>query len=305
MEMFNYGEPSLYAEGLRFGVANLVRNGFALGVKKTIGKVTQPINSYTRFPEYFFIRKEVESRTRATANRLKILDVGSPKLLGLILAANNNADIYLTDITSLNIDEYKLMWSAIQSKARGSASFAREDVRQLTFADNSFDITYSMSVLEHVEGDGSDVRGMSELIRVTKPGGMILVTVPFGTSYVEQRRHGIQTAAVRTSKDQLHFFQRIYTPESAGHLLGSNDELHEIECQTVWRTNTGIAKTYSALGENVRGLLGFLNPLMSQLVNRHSAGIVPQSTCTYGEIFSTRDIYGDLLVTARKRSAQL
>lgn len=300
--MFNYSEPELYAAGVRLGVANLVRNGFALGLKKTIGKVTQPINSYTRFPEYFFIRNEVEARTRTAANRLKILDVGSPKLLGLILAANNNADVYLTDITSLNIDEYKLMWSAIENKAIGSADFAKEDVRQLTFRDDSFDITYSMSVLEHVEGEDGDIRGMNELIRVTKPGGMILVTVPFGTSYVEQRRHGIQSAAVRTSKDQLHFFQRIYTPESADRLF--TGDLCEVKCQTVWRANTGIAKTYSALGENVRGLLGFLNPIVSHLVNRHSAGIVAQSTCSYGEVFSTKDIYGDLLITARKRFAQ-
>ena len=302
MEMFNYSEPEIYAAGLRFGVANLVHNGFALGVKKTIGKVTQPINSYTRFPEYFFIRNQVEARTRTATNRLKILDVGSPKLLGLILAANNNADVCLTDITSLNIDEYKTMWSAVEDRAMGSADFAKEDVRQLTFADDSFDITYSMSVLEHVEGEGGDIGGMSELIRVTKPGGMILVTVPFGTSYVEQRRHGIQTAAIRTNKDQLHFFQRIYTPESADRLLKSN-ELCEVACQTVWRANTGIAKTYSALGENVRGLLGFLNPIVSHLVNRHSAGIISQPTCSYGEVFSTKDIYGDLLITARKRSA--
>ena len=300
MSVFNYAEWELYSTGLQFGAANLARNRFALGLRKTVGKLTQPINSYTRFPEYFFIKREIERRV-AGGQRLQVLDVGSPKLLGLMLAAKWNVEVQLTDITPLNLDEYKVMWAAIRERAKGDAEFSKQDARRMEFGNDTFDIAYSMSVLEHIEGTDGDVQGMRELIRVTKPGGLIIVSVPLGNTYVEQRRHGLRTASVRTNGGELHFFQRIYSPaESTNRLLGCSRELMDVECYSIWRANTELARRYNGLSENVRGMLGFLNPVISRIVNRDAKGVLAPPECSYGAIFTEKDVYGDLVIVARK-----
>ncbi|HEU5407793.1 MAG TPA: class I SAM-dependent methyltransferase [Nitrospira sp.] len=302
MKMFRYNEAELYAASLQMGIVNLAKNQFALGIKKTVGKISQPINSYTRFPEYFFIAREIERAARSANRRLRILDVGSPKMLGLITALKFNADVHLTDIANENLDEYQLMWSAVGNKAKGNASFAREDARSLSHPDCTFDISYSMSVLEHVEGEDGDIRGMSELIRVTAPGGTIIVSVPFGNQYVEQQRYGFEGAARRAPDTKLYFFQRIYSPqECTSRLLKDRDRLSDFECFTVFRAHPQLARIYGALSENVRGLVGFLNPLISYSVNRDAPGITDDFDCSYNTISSPHDIYGDLILIARKR----
>ncbi len=52
---------------------------------------------------------------------------------------------------------------------------AQADVTKLPFADGSFDIVVCSEVLEHIEDNRTAVR---ELVRVLKPGGDLVVTVP-------------------------------------------------------------------------------------------------------------------------------
>ena len=51
-----------------------------------------------------------------------------------------------------------------------------EDLHQLTFSDNSFDYVVTLDVLEHVFSYEAALR---ELLRVLKPGGVAIMTVPF------------------------------------------------------------------------------------------------------------------------------
>lgn len=50
------------------------------------------------------------------------------------------------------------------------------DARFLPFKDNLFDLTYSFGVIEHFEGTEIAI---SEHVRVTVPGGKIIITVPY------------------------------------------------------------------------------------------------------------------------------
>ena len=57
-----------------------------------------------------------------------------------------------------------------------------EDIRNLSFADNTFDCVLSSDVLEHVP---NPYAGHREIFRVLKPGGRHIFTVPFGCNLAE------------------------------------------------------------------------------------------------------------------------
>lgn len=303
MRVFPHRELRYYAFGLRAGVANLAVNGLALGLKKTLGKITQPINAPSRFPEYNLFASAIHDHlSRRTAERPpKVLDVGSPKLLGLYLAHASGADVTLTDISELNVDEYRTMWRGLQGSARGRASFSLQDARSLTFPAAEFDVVYSMSVIEHVEGEAGDSRAVRELLRVLKPGGLLIVSVPFGRTFMEQKRIGFAGAARRTNDRDEYFFQRIYD-SAAFHarILEYAHDLGEVSVTTVARRNQWLARGFGLLGENVRGALGFMNPILSLALNTTRTGIDDAFEVSYGPVHSARDVYGDLILVGRR-----
>lgn len=68
------------------------------------------------------------------------------------------------------------------------AKFVRTDIRKTSFPDNFFDAIVVVSTIEHVgmpvygqkiiEEDG-DIKAMREIRRICKPGGFVIMTVPF------------------------------------------------------------------------------------------------------------------------------
>ena len=61
-----------------------------------------------------------------------------------------------------------------------------EDITKLSYPDNHFDITICTSVIEHMypqnfNKGGGDISGIRELVRITKPGGYILLSTDMTT----------------------------------------------------------------------------------------------------------------------------
>lgn len=300
--IFQYDEAKYYGFGLWMGAANFFRNGLRLGAKKTFGKVLQPINSYTRFPEYYFLGRDIERHLQGFApeSSARVLDVGSPKCFGLYLASHFNVQIHLTDVHRPAVDEALILWEGIAKGARGKAVFSVQDARKLEYPAEHFDIVYSMSVIEHVEGEAGDSESVREMLRVLKPGGLLLVTVPLGGEYVEQDRIGFQGAAVETGRRERFFFQRVYTAGAAQkRIIDAAAKADLRSLVTVSRRTGLISSLYGRLGPGLRGALGFLNPILSLALNDSGQGFLPVAG-HYGDLHSPRDIYGDLILACEK-----
>ncbi|HEV1995860.1 MAG TPA: class I SAM-dependent methyltransferase [Candidatus Acidoferrum sp.] len=306
MPLFPYDELKYYAFGLRAGTSNLFANGFELGLRKTIGKITQPINSYTRFPEYFFFETAIRDYLRDVPLGwpVKVLDVGSPKMLGLYLAFHFHVEVQLTDISELNLDEYRLIWRSLEPRAKGRALFVIQDARSLENREPEFDVVYSMSVVEHIDGDSGDSQAIREFLRVLKPGGLLILSVPFGNRYAEQQIVGMTGAVHKTNDSQTYFFQRIYDqPAFEERILKFAGDLANITLTAVWRRYRWVHRVLGSLGENVRGVMGFMNPLLSAAVNRSGAGMQNIFSVNYGTLHTPSDLYGDLILTGRKKQS--
>jgi SAM-dependent methyltransferase len=302
---FRFDEAKYYRFGLAMGIANVPRNGLRLGLKKTLGKVLQPINSYTRFPEYHFLECQMKRGLQdfpSTDTPIRILDVGSPKCFGLYLAFYFNIEIHLTDIDAASVNEAEILWDAIKRRARGKALFSLQDARALKYSNQEFDIVYSMSVIEHVEGQAGDSKSMREMVRVLKPGGLLLVTVPVGQKYVEQERVGFQGAARTTGDRNRYFFQRIYTPLAAEErIIDAVPGTTLRNAVTVCRKRGIVSNLYRRLGTDVRGLLGCFNPILSAVLNDSRQGVCA-APGNYGSLHSGSDVYGDLMLAWEKKA---
>jgi SAM-dependent methyltransferase len=307
-QTFSFREGRYYRFGLHAGLANLFHNGCVLGIKKTLGKIFQPVNFYGRFPEYYFFERGLEPLwQRSPARReIRILDVGSPKLFGIYLAFHYPVEVWLTDIHPLNIDEYRVLWAALSKKAIGDVVFAIQDGRRLSFPDRMFDGVFAMSVVEHIAGDAGDSLVCAEMMRVLRPGGRLCVSVPFGPTYMEQRIRGLKGAVERTKDGRTYFFERIYDHASFRKRIceALQSDLVEQQLITVFRRRLVLVKMIhwlrGRLGENVMGFLGFANPLLSKLCNMAETGAKKDFFAHYTPIHDATHIYADLIWAAKK-----
>jgi SAM-dependent methyltransferase len=98
----------------------------------------------------------------------------------------------VSSLTILTLEPEERSWPE-----RG-VRYLYQDLRRLEIPDGTFDMAVSLSTLEHVGLDNSRFydshapqgnpddeaqRAMGELARVVKPGGVLLITVPFGRSW--------------------------------------------------------------------------------------------------------------------------
>jgi len=78
-----------------------------------------------------------------------------------------------------------------------------EDVERLTFASSTFDVCTSTEVFEHVADDRQAFR---EVLRVLKPGGMLVFSVPINLDAgTVERAHVVDGSVVHLAPPEYHF----------------------------------------------------------------------------------------------------
>src|SRR2546430_13462937 len=110
-----------------------------------------------------------------------------------------------------------------------------QDGRALSYADASFDAAYSVSVLEHIP-DGGDTVTLRELLRVVRPGGLVVVTVPFDRRYRETFVHGPVYERKAVASEPM-FYERHYDRTTLAERLLST-ELADVVDLSYWGEGT-------------------------------------------------------------------
>ncbi len=145
----------------------------------------------------------------------RIFDLSSAKLLAAFISEKIGGEVVAVDMWAKEI----LRWKSLLSIAHSGKSFWKRrlllgimDGKALPFPDSTFDKIYSVSVVEHIPGDG-DEKAVKELARILKPGGILVLTVPFSNShrefYIDKNVYGEK----RKDEGKV-FFARYYDEDS-------------------------------------------------------------------------------------------
>lgn len=133
-----------------------------------------------RFLYYIYLEFLNKKRTES----LNILHTAPEKCFAGILSGRS-------DINYVPIDLEPDNYNFVKCK--------KEDVTNLSFPDNSFDIVLSNHVMEHIEDEN---RFLSELLRVLKPGGVIYLTFPLDFNRAET----FEDKNIKTPEERLKYY---------------------------------------------------------------------------------------------------
>ena len=125
----------------------------------------------------------------------KAIGVGAGKELPLYYLANKISHVYATDIYDTTWDDEQTPTDFVENPKKyapfeydqNALTALRMDGTKLEFPDNTFDIAFSFSSIEHFGGKNhaGALASLKEIERVLKPGGVAVIT----TEYILNGQH--------------------------------------------------------------------------------------------------------------------
>lgn len=104
----------------------------------------------------------------------KILDVSSPKFLALYYALKGFSGVVAADLEDYFINDFE----AFNRHAKLAIDTNVFDAsKEIPYPNSHFDKIFSVSVLEHMPNN-RDSQAMREMLRVLKPSGSLVITLP-------------------------------------------------------------------------------------------------------------------------------
>jgi SAM-dependent methyltransferase len=208
----------LYALSVRLGLRHLMRRGAY--TREALIRTLIPLD-----PSRYLELPQTLAGLGARPGE-RVLDLASPKLLAVALA-RRGAVVTCVDLYEPEIEA----WRALAGDQPG-LRFEVGDGRALQAGDASFDHAYSVSVLEHMP-DGGDEQALRELARTVRPGGRVLLTLPYAAHYREDWRDRPVYGEQEPRPDGRYFFERWYDDARLERLLAAAPELRPLERHVV------------------------------------------------------------------------
>ncbi len=142
-----------------------------------------------------------------------VIDTGSMNTFFGIFLAKDVEKVYVTDNFYWATREFMIglekpeNWAKyVEKYGKGKIKVENADLMKLDYKDGYFDKVVSISTIEHVI---DDYKGIMEMVRILKSGGLLLITSEFN----EDNRYGKEYSEIDGS------YYRVYTPETFDRLL--------------------------------------------------------------------------------------
>lgn len=163
--------------------------------------VADPLHTWSRRWEYVFAYE----RLKGMADRLdflRVLDVGSGLTFfpHFVVGRHPNISIECCDYDrQIHADAGKLV-----APASPVISYSVQDISALTYPDQSFDVIYCISVLEHCDNYSEIIESLSHIL---KPDGRLIVTIDISLD-------GRSELTCENAARLIEYFLRSFVPDS-------------------------------------------------------------------------------------------
>lgn len=221
------GWARLYRTSVGLGLRHLLRRGY---LREAVVRVVVPLDP-SRYLELPWAIEAIGARPGET-----VLDLASPKLLAVALARRG---VHVTSVDELAAEIE--IWRRL-TEGEPNLELRVEDGRALPFPDGSFDHATSISVLEHIGGDG-DERALAEIARCVRLGGRVAITLPYARSAWEEW-HDAPKYLDHGGDGGRYFFQRWYDGSAVERLAAAVPALR-LERSSVVRLQPNLNAAYT------------------------------------------------------------
>ena len=131
--------------------------------------IVDPLHQWSRQWEYPFVYSRIEALAQSSSPRFLDAGSGATFFPFYLMHQLPNAKVDCCDYD----ESLVTLYDSINANQQSSVDFSIADLRKLPFEDNSFDVVYCVSVLEHTNAYEAI---MKEFRRVTVPNGSVVIT---------------------------------------------------------------------------------------------------------------------------------